>query len=59
MPDKKALRAYNELMTPVRVAAYIERVVATAPPLSRAQIDQLRVLLEPMRQDLKSSVTKD
>jgi hypothetical protein len=35
-----------------KTADYIERVVKAAPPLTREQIDQLHVLLEPARREL-------
>lgn len=39
-----------------KIAAYIERTVAAAPPLTREQIAQLRVLLEPARRELARQV---
>jgi hypothetical protein len=43
-----------------RLGEYIEKVVAAAPPFTAEQIDQLRILLEPVRRDLgiKAGVTR-
>ncbi len=38
-----------------RLGEYIEKVVAQAPPFTREQVDQLRVLLEPARRDLANT----
>jgi hypothetical protein len=35
-----------------RIEDYVTTVLAAAPPLTRAQVDHLRVLLEPMRREL-------
>lgn len=37
-----------------KIASYIQRTVSAAPPLTREQIDRLRVLLEPARRELKN-----
>jgi hypothetical protein len=46
--DPDLLEARRSLAA-ANIAEYIEKVVAQAPPLNRAQIDHLRVLLEPAR----------
>jgi hypothetical protein len=39
-------------LTEAKIAAYIQRELAQAPPLTPAQRDRLRVLLEPARVEL-------
>lgn len=46
------LAAAKRDLAAANIAAYIEKVVAQAPPFTREQVDRLRVLLEPVRRDL-------
>jgi hypothetical protein len=43
--------AYRDLEF-AKVADYIQKTVAVAPPFTPEQVDRLRVLLEPARRDL-------
>jgi hypothetical protein len=47
---KRALAAAN-------IAEYIEKIVSQAPPFTREQVDNLRVLLEPARRELVTELT--
>lgn len=49
--DPDRLDAERDLAA-AKIAAYISKVVAQAPPFTREQVDQLRVLLEPGRREL-------
>ncbi len=52
--DPQLVDAKRDLAA-AKITAYIERVVAQAPPFTREQVDQLRVLLEPARRDLANT----
>ncbi len=51
-PDDPALIEARRNLAALRLAEHIGKVVDGAPPFTREQIDQLRVLLEPARHDL-------
>jgi len=50
--DPQAIEAARRDFAVEKIAAYVERVVNSAPPFTQEQVDRLRVLLEPARRDL-------
>jgi len=50
--DPDAIVAARQNLAVEKIAAYVERVVDSAPPFTQEQVDRLRVLLEPARRDL-------
>lgn len=50
--DPEAIEVARQDFATEKIAAYIEKVVSQAPPLTPEQVDRLRVLLEPARRDI-------